>query len=96
MRESHLRALMAAEFGTGYADSVARDQVLTDLGGRTVEEALAAGVPPVQVWQALCTAMDVPPSRRQGADPDLPPAGSRAVPGPTPSRDVTARGRGAR
>lgn len=80
MRVSHLRALMAAEFGTGYADSVARDQVLTSLDGRTADEALAAGVPPVRVWQALCEAMDIPPHRQLGADPQLPPAGSRGVP----------------
>lgn len=31
---------MAEHFGAGYADTFARDHVMTDLGGRTVHEAL--------------------------------------------------------
>ncbi|PID53281.1 MAG: hypothetical protein CSB46_09040 [Micrococcales bacterium] len=38
------------------------------LDGRTAEEALEAGVPPRQVWEALCDAMDVPVQRRLGKD----------------------------
>ncbi len=66
---------MDDEFGAGYAASVAHDQVLGALGGRTADEALAAGVPPADVWEAVCAAMDVPPSRRLGANPKTPPAG---------------------
>lgn len=84
MRESHFRALMRAEFGPGYARSVACDQVLTALGGRTADEALSEGEAPARVWQALCVAMDIPPHRHRGSDPDLPPAGSRHVPRRTP------------
>jgi hypothetical protein len=43
-------------FGTGYAHSVANDQVLTELGGRTIEEALAAGEETVVVWRAVVAA----------------------------------------
>jgi hypothetical protein len=43
-------------FGSGYATSVAQDQVLTQLGGRTVVEALAAGVETVTVWRAVVAA----------------------------------------
>lgn len=84
VRESHFRALMKAEFGAGYARSVACDQVLTALDGRTADEALRAGESPARVWEALCVAMDIPPTRHLGADPDLPPAGSRQVPARTP------------
>ena len=51
---------MDEEFGAGYARTVARDQVVAALGGRTAEQALAAHVPPRDVWLALCEAMDVP------------------------------------
>ena len=37
------------------------------LGNRTPDEALAAGVPPREVWFALCAAQDVPPQRWHGA-----------------------------
>jgi hypothetical protein len=40
-------------FGVGYARSVANDQVLTELGGRTIEEALAQGEETVVVWRAV-------------------------------------------
>jgi hypothetical protein len=43
-------------FGPGYAGSVANDQVLTQLGGRTIEEALAAGEETVVVWRAVVAA----------------------------------------
>lgn len=43
-------------FGAGYAASVAHDQVLTSLDGRTIEQALADGVPPVVVWRAVVVA----------------------------------------
>ena len=38
--------------------------VLTELGGRTVEEALAAGVPPKQVWAAVWRVLELPESER--------------------------------
>jgi len=41
-----------------------RDVVVTALGERTADEALAAGVAPREVWLAMCEAMDVPRERR--------------------------------
>jgi hypothetical protein len=38
--------------------------VLADLGGRTVDEALDAGVPPKEVWRAVWVALDLPPRER--------------------------------
>jgi Protein of unknown function (DUF3046) len=55
---------MRAQFGTGYAESVARDHVLRQLSGRTVEQALAAGVEAKAVWRAVCEEFDVPRIRR--------------------------------
>ncbi|MFP5346958.1 MAG: DUF3046 domain-containing protein [Actinomycetes bacterium] len=69
MRHSDFWRLMEDEFGRGYAASVARDQVIGTLGGRTAAEALDAGVGPREVWVALCEAMDVAPERRLGVDP---------------------------
>ncbi len=55
---------MHEHFGRQGADTFARDQVITDLGGRTVHEALADGVPTRQVWDAVCEWADVPPKLR--------------------------------
>jgi hypothetical protein len=43
-------------FGRGYAASVATDQVLPQLGGRTIHQALAAGEETVTVWRAVVAA----------------------------------------
>ncbi|UZJ29263.1 DUF3046 domain-containing protein [Streptomyces endophytica] len=55
---------MADHFGAAYADSFARDHVMSGLGGRTVQEALDAGWSAKEVWRVVCTVMDVPPERR--------------------------------
>ena len=51
---------MRAQFGENYAESVAKDQVLADLGDRTVSQALADGVDAKTVWRAVCDSFDVP------------------------------------
>jgi hypothetical protein len=53
-------------FGPGYAASVATDQVLPQLGGRTITQALAAGEETVVVWRAVVAAYPerVPPRLR--------------------------------
>ncbi|MFF0154195.1 DUF3046 domain-containing protein [Micromonospora sp. NPDC005203] len=43
-------------FGPGYAASIARDQVLSQLGGRTIEQALSSGEQTHVVWRAVCAA----------------------------------------
>lgn len=53
MRVSDFWQRMEQVFGAGYAASVARDQVLSQLGGRTVVEALAAGEQAGRVWRAV-------------------------------------------
>lgn len=55
---------MDGEFGPARAASLSHDHVFADLGGRTVEQALAAGIDARDVWRAVCTAYEVPPSRR--------------------------------
>jgi hypothetical protein len=55
---------MNGEFGELRAGSIARDHVFADLGGRTVEQALAVGLDPTRIWLAVCDVFDVPPERR--------------------------------
>jgi hypothetical protein len=49
---------METLFGTSYADSYARDQVLATLGGRTVHQALAAGEDAKDVWRGVVAAQE--------------------------------------
>ena len=51
---------MRAQFGDVYAESVAKDFVLTNLGGRTVNKALADGEDPKVVWRAVAETFNVP------------------------------------
>ena len=55
---------MEHQFGVSYADSYARDQVLRELGGRTVHEAIVAGDDLKFVWRAVCDAANVPARER--------------------------------
>jgi hypothetical protein len=55
---------MQAELGESYAQSYARDVVISELGGRTVQQALDAGEDTKVVWRAVCVALDVPTDRR--------------------------------
>ncbi|MDT0266156.1 DUF3046 domain-containing protein [Streptomyces sp. DSM 44915] len=60
MRLTDFWERMAEQFGASYADSFARDHVMSELGGRTVCEALEAGWSAKEVWRAVCVAVDVP------------------------------------
>ena len=64
MRLTRFRELMADEFGSVRAGSLATDHVFGELGGRTVEQALEAGEDPKEVWRVVCRTFDVPPERR--------------------------------
>ena len=72
MRLREFRRAVDAEFGER-APSLTADLVLGALGGRTADEAIAAGVDAGAVWVALCGAMDVPPNRRHGVGLAEPP-----------------------
>ncbi|WP_189305224.1 DUF3046 domain-containing protein [Streptomyces cinerochromogenes] len=64
MRLTVFRQRMAEHFGPGYADTFARDHVMSELGGRTVNEALDAGWEAKEVWRVVCAVMDVPGEKR--------------------------------
>ncbi|UYO98368.1 DUF3046 domain-containing protein [Microbacterium sp. M28] len=65
MRRSEFLRAVEAEFGARSA-SLVDDLVLGAVGSRTASEALAAGVPPRDIWLALCEETDVPVERRHG------------------------------
>lgn len=67
MTRSEFSRAIAAEFGEAYGRTLVRDLVLTPLGERTAEQALAGGAAPREIWLALCAAMDVPRERWYGA-----------------------------
>jgi hypothetical protein len=55
---------MEHALGPAYARSWAGQHVLADLGGRTVEDALAAGEEPKVVWRVVWEALDLPARER--------------------------------
>ncbi len=65
MRRSEFDRAVESEFGAR-AVSLTADLVLPQVGGRTADEALAAGISPREIWLALCAETEVPPERRYG------------------------------
>ncbi len=55
---------MERHLGAAYSRVWAREHVLRELGGRTVEEALAAGETPKRVWRAVWQQLELPDSDR--------------------------------
>jgi hypothetical protein len=56
VRLTELWRRLEATFGPAYAASVAHDQVLPELGGRTIEQALADGEEASTVWRGVVEA----------------------------------------
>lgn len=69
MRLSEFRDLVADTFGEAYASTLCRELALTGLDSLTVDEALARGKAPRDVWHALCDQMQVPEESRRGRNP---------------------------
>jgi hypothetical protein len=51
---------MEERFGAVYAHSFAADMVLSTLGSRTVDQALADGESVKDVWRAVCAHLETP------------------------------------
>ncbi|MDP5183454.1 DUF3046 domain-containing protein [Blastococcus sp. BMG 814] len=64
MRLQEFWSRLDGQFGPMRAQSVARDHVFSDLGGRTALDAIEAGLPVRKVWLAVCEAFDVPAKDR--------------------------------
>lgn len=60
MRITEFWRRMEGQFGVGYATSVARDQVIHELGGMTIEAAFRSGEEPKAVWRAVCVHFEIP------------------------------------
>ncbi|HET7689848.1 MAG TPA: DUF3046 domain-containing protein [Nocardioidaceae bacterium] len=64
MRHTEFWERMELALGRAYARTWASTQVIAALGGRTPDEALAAGVPPKQVWRAVWETLGLPASQK--------------------------------
>ena len=64
MRLTEFWARMDDALGPAYARSWASMYVIGDLGSRTVDDALAAGVPPKEVWAAVWRVLELPQTKK--------------------------------
>jgi Protein of unknown function (DUF3046) len=64
MRLTDFWRRMREQFGDAYAESVAKDFVLSGLGDRTVSKALADGEDVKKVWRAVSDTFNVPEGLR--------------------------------
>lgn len=64
MKHTEFWARLEHVLGRTYARSWASQVVMSELGNRTPEEALHAGIPPKQVWAAVWRNLELPPSER--------------------------------
>ena len=64
MRHTEFWARMEHALGPAYARTWAEQQVISDLGHRTVVEALDAGQTPKEVWRAVWERLWLPASER--------------------------------
>ena len=56
LRISDLRERIILSFGDAWAPSFSSDIALSELGSKSVNEALAAGFEPDVIWKAVCKA----------------------------------------
>lgn len=56
LRISDLRERITLTFGDAWAPSFSADIALSELGSKSVNEALAAGYEPDVIWKAVCKA----------------------------------------
>ena len=64
MRHTEFWARMDEALGSSYARAWAEQHSISELGSRTVVEALAAGEQPRQVWLAVWRTLGLPPRDR--------------------------------
>lgn len=58
MRRSELFEALTATYGEALGTSLAADLALVQLGGRSMNAALADGIDPAKVWAAFCDEME--------------------------------------
>jgi Protein of unknown function (DUF3046) len=63
MRLTDFWERMRVAFGP-HAESLAENHVFSQLDGRTIREALAAGEQPKTIWRGVCEGLEVPAHQR--------------------------------
>ena len=56
MRISDLRERLTLSFGPEWAPSFCKDIAITELGSKSVDEALQSGLEASDIWRAVCAA----------------------------------------
>jgi Protein of unknown function (DUF3046) len=64
VRHTEFWARMEAALGAAYARAWAGQVVMGELGERTAQEAIDAGVSPKSVWAAVWRTLELPESQR--------------------------------
>jgi hypothetical protein len=64
VRHTEFWERMELALGPAYARSWAERYVIAELGERTAEQALAAGVSPKEVWRAVHASLELPARER--------------------------------
>jgi hypothetical protein len=64
MRFTEFWARLDRHLGPAYSRTWAQQKVIGDLGGRTAQQALDAGIPPKEVWAAVWRDLGLPVSER--------------------------------
>lgn len=64
MRHTEFWDRMESALGGAFARHWASTHVMSALGGRTADEALAAGVPPKTVWRVVHSELELPDRER--------------------------------
>lgn len=64
VRHTEFWSRLEAVLGDSYAHFWAGQTVISDLGGRTAAEAIAAGVSPKEVWAAVYRTLELPATER--------------------------------
>lgn len=59
MRISDLRERLTLSFGEQWAPSFCKDIAITELGSKSVDEALQSGLEPHEIWHAVCAAYPI-------------------------------------
>ena len=64
MKETELWSRLQHHLGTGYYRVWAAEHNLSDLGGRTVVQAIDDGLASKTIWRAVWSALELPPVDR--------------------------------
>jgi len=59
VKHSELQAAVTQTFGSAYGRTLMADLVLVALQGRTPDEAVAEGIAPQRIWDAMCREMEL-------------------------------------